>query len=476
MDADYAVQANFEINQYTITASAGPNGAVAPPGAVVDYGGSQLFTATPDAGYEVDKWQVDANDVQTGGSVYTLGNITANHSVYVSFTATCPTVTASAGPNGSIVPQGDVVVCDGTSQLFTATPDMGYEVDKWQLDGDDVQIGGFTFTLENITDDHTIYVTFKEITFAIRGCIVEIDGDTAVDEVLIATDYNDVNAVTDTNGYYELWVNYGWDGNVWPQKDGFTFEPNRLTYTDVMQDYNDVNFTATLNTFEISGYVVDSNDAPIIDVSVCAADGGGQWTGRYGGGCDTTDVNGFYEVTVDHNWSGNVIPVKYAHVFEPNRIYYNGVLEDVYDQNYVGLLMTFAVSGYVKNECNNIPVRGVLVDADNGGSEDTTDVNGFYEVWVDYNWSGTVAATKNSYTFEPQFIPYINVLANYSDQNYVTNSIYDLDCDGLIGLSDLGVIAESWLTASPQGDFVADGIVDFIDFAEFGLVWPNEEK
>ena len=114
---------------------------IAPPSAVVNYNGSQLFTATPDTGYEVDKWTVDGADVQTGGTTYTLSNITAAHTVAVSFKILTYTVTASAGANGSIDPTSAVVNYGG-SQLFTATPDTGYEVDKWTVDGADVQTGG----------------------------------------------------------------------------------------------------------------------------------------------------------------------------------------------------------------------------------------------------------------------------------------------------------------------------------------------
>ena len=64
MDANYTVQANFAINQYTITASAGPNGTISPSGTIIkDYNSSQLFTATPATGYDVNEWKVDGGVV-----------------------------------------------------------------------------------------------------------------------------------------------------------------------------------------------------------------------------------------------------------------------------------------------------------------------------------------------------------------------------------------------------------------------------
>jgi hypothetical protein len=68
------------------------------------------------------------------------------------------------------------------------------------------------------------------------------------------------------------------------------------------------------------------------------------------------------------------------------------------------------------------------------------------------------------------------VLADLADQNYVAFNIYDLDCDGSIGWGDVAVIADNWLLQGPEipGDFNADGIVNFWDFAEFGNTWQNK--
>ncbi|GAG17598.1 unnamed protein product, partial [marine sediment metagenome] len=52
----------------------------------------------------------------------------------------------------------------------------------------------------------------------------------------------------------------------------------------------------------------------------------------------------------------------------------------------------------------------------------------------------------------------------------------DLDGDGFIGLGDVAVITRYWL-ADPntdpnvEGNLNNDDIVNFLDFAEFGLAW-----
>ncbi|MHC4675405.1 MAG: InlB B-repeat-containing protein [Planctomycetota bacterium] len=168
--ADHTLNVTFKVQQFTVTASAGANGSIAPSGAIVkDYDQDQLFTATANLGYEVDTWSVDGNSVQVGGGTYNLTNITSDHTVLVTFKLLQFTVTASAGANGSIAPSGAVVVNYGDEQLFTATANLGYEVDTWSVDGNSVQTGGTTYTLTNITAYHTIDVTFKVQQFTVTA-------------------------------------------------------------------------------------------------------------------------------------------------------------------------------------------------------------------------------------------------------------------------------------------------------------------
>ncbi len=152
----------------TITPSAGPHGSISPNDPVtVPYGGSQTFTADPDTGYEVDTWSLDGSVVQTGGGTYTVANVQADHTIRVTFKQLQYQVTPSAGPHGSISPDGPVTVPYGGSRKFTADPDTGYEVDAWSLDGSVVQTGGSTYTVGNVQADQTIRVTFKQLQYQV---------------------------------------------------------------------------------------------------------------------------------------------------------------------------------------------------------------------------------------------------------------------------------------------------------------------
>jgi hypothetical protein len=87
MNADKTVTANFAINTYTITPSAGAHGSISPSAPVtVNYGSPSVFTFSPDPGYAVDSIIVDGV-LQPHAVVYTFTNVTADHSVRVTFTS-----------------------------------------------------------------------------------------------------------------------------------------------------------------------------------------------------------------------------------------------------------------------------------------------------------------------------------------------------------------------------------------------------
>ena len=72
------------------------------------------------------------------------------------------TITATAGPHGTITPSGDVTVNEGGSQTFTFTPEAGYRIDVVLVDGAPQVPVPESYTFENIQANHTIHVDFAE--------------------------------------------------------------------------------------------------------------------------------------------------------------------------------------------------------------------------------------------------------------------------------------------------------------------------
>ncbi|MBP3284400.1 MAG: InlB B-repeat-containing protein [Clostridia bacterium] len=76
------------------------------------------------------------------------------------------TVTATAGANGSISPSGSLEINHGTNRTYTMIPNTGYIVADVLVDG--ASVGAVTsYTFENITEDHTISVTFTVGTYTV---------------------------------------------------------------------------------------------------------------------------------------------------------------------------------------------------------------------------------------------------------------------------------------------------------------------
>ena len=145
----------------------------------VEYGGTQAFSITPDpgylprrprrhlhhhpdgrpprrdrSGYTADGGLRGRPDVhvhaghrlprrrrarrrqsQGPSESYTFTNVTANHTIRVTFALDTFTITPTAGPNGSISPSTPQAVDYGGSQTFTITPDTGYHVADVLVDG-----------------------------------------------------------------------------------------------------------------------------------------------------------------------------------------------------------------------------------------------------------------------------------------------------------------------------------------------------
>ena len=158
MTASHTISVSFSPATFTLTASAGSNGTISPSGAVsVNYGGSQTFTFTPATGYQVSSVTVDGTAVTTASS-YSFSNVTANHTISVSFAPATFTLTASAGSNGTISPSGAVSVNSGGSQTFTITPATGYPTASVLIDG--ASVGALHLHVFGVTANHTISATF----------------------------------------------------------------------------------------------------------------------------------------------------------------------------------------------------------------------------------------------------------------------------------------------------------------------------
>ncbi|MCX5887894.1 MAG: carboxypeptidase regulatory-like domain-containing protein, partial [Deltaproteobacteria bacterium] len=145
---------------YTITATAGAGGTIAPSGAVKVIRGEDItFKILPNASYRIVDVLVDGVSQGPIG-IYTFTNVTANHTIAATFTGgTTYTITANAGNGGSITPSGSVAVNGGGSQNFKITASPGYRIADVKVDN--VSQGAISsYTFSNVTANHTIAASF----------------------------------------------------------------------------------------------------------------------------------------------------------------------------------------------------------------------------------------------------------------------------------------------------------------------------
>jgi len=150
---------------YTITGSAGANGAISPEG-VKNYVATTcaLYTFTPIQNYKVDKVFVNSVEVGSGITSYIFQNISNNNTINVTFKPKPTyTINATAGPNGSISPEGEKVYFEDETPKYTFTPNSGYLVDEVLVDGAPVAFSNNSYTFPALDKSYTIHVNFKAI-------------------------------------------------------------------------------------------------------------------------------------------------------------------------------------------------------------------------------------------------------------------------------------------------------------------------
>jgi hypothetical protein len=164
----HTISATFSVITFTITATYGSGGTISPNGAVsVNYGSNRSFTITPNSGYSVSAVTVDGSSAGAVTS-YTFTNVTANHTINVTFSTQSYNITASAGAGGSISPSGAVAVNYGSNQSFTVTPSTGYHISD--VKADNVSVGAVSaYTFSNVTAAHTIAATFAINTYTLTA-------------------------------------------------------------------------------------------------------------------------------------------------------------------------------------------------------------------------------------------------------------------------------------------------------------------
>ena len=184
-----SVEVEFEaipITTYTLSIKATGNGSASYDGNTirsktstftVNEGSNATMTFTPDNGYRIKSVKENKTDVTSyvSNGKYTINSISRNTTIEVEFEAipaSTYSLSISASGNGSVSYNGTAIrnrttsftVDEGSSATITFAPDNGNSITSVKLNNSDItsQISGNSYTVNNITANTTLSVTFQE--------------------------------------------------------------------------------------------------------------------------------------------------------------------------------------------------------------------------------------------------------------------------------------------------------------------------
>ena len=158
------IQANWTINQYTITYQAGTGGSVSPTSRLVDHGGtSAAVTPTATTGYTFFNFTVTsgAGNGTLNSSTGAVTSVTGAMTIQANFTLNSYTVSYIASTGGSVTVPSRTVSHGGDSAAPGHTANTGYHfVNFERTSGSGGTLNTSTGAVTNVTGNQTIRANF----------------------------------------------------------------------------------------------------------------------------------------------------------------------------------------------------------------------------------------------------------------------------------------------------------------------------
>jgi len=281
--ADHTVTANFAINYYTLTYSAGANGTISgtSPQTVPYHGSGTQVCAVANTGYHFVSW----SDNGSTNPCRTDSNVTADVTATASFDINYYTLTYSAGPNGTISgtsPQ--TVPYHGSGTQVCAVPNTGYHFVSWSDNGSTNPCRTDSYVTADVTTTASFAIIDYTLTYS-AGPNGTISG-TSPQTVPYNGSGSQVCAVPNTGYYFVSWSD---NGSTTPCRTDSNVSANLTTVASFGQMLPDlVVTTLTPPATAIPGLLMN---VPVTVTNVgTAPTGTGYWVDFYL--CPTTTING----------------------------------------------------------------------------------------------------------------------------------------------------------------------------------------
>ena len=247
------------------------------------------------------------------------------------------------------------------------------------------------------------YVYLEGTTTLISGANVAVEG----------------GGNTDTNaaGYYNISLSEG-DYSVTASKSGYTSDTKSITINEAETTLQNLYLGEIANPGWAVGYVyITDTITPIQGVTVSVS----------GGSSDTTDSNGYYNITLAADgYTLNATKVGYTSDSDTIGIMTGQETSTNFDLTETSIEGT--IEGYVYISGTEIPINGATVEIQ-GGSSTTTDATGYYSMTGNAG-SYSVTASKTDYESDTSPITITSGQATIEDF-YLSPLGEDEDEDGL---------------------------------------------
>jgi len=240
----------------------------------------------------------------------------------------------------------------------------------------------FSSVTENQSEQH-----FIAQRYTISGFVTNETG-LPMDNVTIVFSNNGGKTQTNAQGIFSHDIDYQWSGTLIPEKSGYDFNPQSLTFNPILSNQINQHIVATERTYDIWGQIKDQDGSPLSGVRLCF---GSDST------CIETDTSGNYLQAVPFQWTGDVSPQKAGYYFIPETLPYQPVLADQESQNYSAIIHTCLISGVIQE--NGQALNNVIIHCN--GDDVLTDNDGRFRFETYYGWTGTISPEKEGYAFTP---------------------------------------------------------------------------
>lgn len=160
VEFDFILGARGNVHEVKITSNYG--GTVSPEAGSYYYldGDTVTITAQPLNGYRTTAF-LDGEEVELTNDSYTISNITENHTFDVKFrVATEFDITVNCGEHGRVTP-GNGTYNSGDEIEFVVTPDSGYKLSSFKVNGTAVKVTNNSYKL-TVTGNTVIDVAFAK--------------------------------------------------------------------------------------------------------------------------------------------------------------------------------------------------------------------------------------------------------------------------------------------------------------------------